>query len=286
MNARASESSGRVGASGACASRKSLPGGCAQHDGMSAERRHFGGQRNEFAAPLQELGGEEHARARILQACGDRAGAEAREDRHYGEPRLEAPVEDGENLRNYRYTERYAVAGLEAEGAQSVGHAIGLLADFMEGDGARVAVLAFPKAGHAIAIRPAVEAIVRDVELSAGEPLRPLRTVGRVEYLPVWLKPLDAHLAHQFVPEALGILAGEAQERLAVVKSEALHEAPDVGGFDPGLSGIPDHAKGRVALPHSVPDAHPGKARFTPWTDELDANSCNNRCNQQGVREV
>ena len=94
------------------------------------------------------------------------------------------------------HTERYAVAGLEAEGEQSVGDTIRFLADLTEGDGARGAVLAFPNAGNAIGIRPTVEAIVRDVESSADEPLCPLRTAARVEHLPVWLKPLDAHFAH------------------------------------------------------------------------------------------
>ena len=85
--------------------QKIVPGGCAQHDGVTGERRHLRGQRDAFAAPLQKVGGEEHPCARILQACRDGARPEAGENRHHGEPRLEAAVEDGENLRDHRHAD-------------------------------------------------------------------------------------------------------------------------------------------------------------------------------------
>src|ERR1022692_3903662 len=70
--------------------------------------------------------------------------------------------------------------------------------------------------------RPPVQAIVRDVETALQKPLRPLRTTAGVDHLAVRIEPLDPHFAHQFVPEALRLLAREAQKcfQLAEPRSE------------------------------------------------------------------
>lgn len=73
---------------------------------------------------------------------------------------------------------------------------------------------------------------MRDVELAADEPLRPFGSAADIEHLLVGREPFDVHFAHRFVPEALRLFAGELQEGFAIVESQALHEAPDVGLAD------------------------------------------------------
>ena len=157
--------------------------------------------------------------------------------------RLEAAVEDGENLRDHRHAQRHAVAGFRGPARAGRWPRDWLpRCSSAKRDRARGAVLAFPDAGHAIRLRPPVQAIVRDVQPAAGNHCAHSGPRLRVEHLAVWLKPLHAHLAHHFVPEALRHLAREAQKRLAIAKPEALHEAPDVGLFDELARRLPDHA--------------------------------------------
>src|SRR3954447_24947764 len=104
-----------------------------------------------------------------------------------------------------------------------MGHAIGLRLDLAESDRACSAALALPNAGHAIAIGPAVQTVVGDVQASAGEPLSPLRSARGIQDVAIGSEPFDAHFAHHFVPESLRIFAREEQKCLAVLKSEALH---------------------------------------------------------------
>ena len=70
---------------------------------------------------------------------------------------------------------------------------------------------------------------MRDIQLAAEEPLRPLRAAADVHHLFVGLEPIDAHGAHELVPESFGLLAGKSQEGFAVVEAQLLHEAPNVG---------------------------------------------------------
>jgi len=63
--------------------------------------------------------------------------------------------------------------------------------------------------------------------------------VGGIEYLVVRVEPLDADFAGKFVPEALGVVAGEGEESFAIGEAEAVHEAKDVGGTDELGRGIP-----------------------------------------------
>src|SRR5207244_4141706 len=104
---------------------------------------------------------------------------------------------------------RDPVASRQPERAESIGHPSGFFVDFGECDRTCGAVLAFPEAGDTIAFRPTVQAIVGDVETSAGEPLCPLHAAAGVQHLLVRLKPLHAHLAHHLVPETLRILPGK-----------------------------------------------------------------------------
>jgi hypothetical protein len=54
------------------------------------------------------------------------------------------------------------------------------------------------------------------------------------------MKPLYAHFAHHFIPEALGIFAREAQELVAAGETQAAQETPDVGLFDELGLRLPD----------------------------------------------
>ena len=138
--------------------------------------------------------------------------------------------------------ERHPVARADPHRRQRIRDAIGFALQFRERHGAGFAALAFPKAGDAIRCGPSIQAVVRDIEFAADEPLRPFGPARSVEHLRIRLKPLDIHFAHDFIPETLGLFPRKAQECLAVVETQALHEAPDVGLLDEFAGGLPDHA--------------------------------------------
>ena len=166
------------------------------------------------------FGGEQHARAGILEPGGDGPAAEAGENRGHYQAQLETAVENGKDLRNHRHGHGDAVAGLKAESGQAVGDTIGVAEQLGESDLAGGSVLRFPDAGQPAGVRsgsgPAIQAIVGDIDAAADEPLGPFGAAGKIEHLAVGMEPLDAHLAHHLMPEALGIFAGEAEERFAV----------------------------------------------------------------------
>ena len=134
--------------------------------------------------------------------------------------------------------------GFETQRRQAVGHAIGIGAQFGEGHGARFAAFAFPNAGDAIGIGPAVEAIVRDVEFAADEPLRPFGSAAGVE-TSAWYgsnhsTPISRMISSQ---NRSGSSRENCRNASRSSKSEALHEAPDVGLLDEFAGGFPDHSK-------------------------------------------
>ena len=89
-------------------------------------------------------------------------------------------------LRDHRHVDGDPVALLHAEPAQRVREAADLLEQLAVGDRARVARLALPVVGDAVAEAGgdmAVEAVDADVELAADEPLR-VRRLPRVELAP------------------------------------------------------------------------------------------------------
>ncbi len=62
--------------------------------------------------------GEQHARTGVLQASGDSPRPEAREDRHHGQPRLKASVQNCEDLGHHRQAQRDAVARPQTQPAK------------------------------------------------------------------------------------------------------------------------------------------------------------------------
>jgi len=79
------------------------------------------------AAAFQSLGGEEQARARILETRRDGARAEAGEDRDYGHSRFETTIQDRQNFGRHRQAQRDAVARFETQCEQAVSHAVGFV---------------------------------------------------------------------------------------------------------------------------------------------------------------
>ena len=160
---------------------------------------------------------------------------------------LEAAVKNGENLRDHGHgTGPRGRRRASPMAASAIGHAIGF-----GRNSAKVTVRVAPLSPSQMqatrsGVGPAVQAIVRDIEPAADEPLGPLGAAAGIEHLVVGLEPFDAHFAHDLIPESLGIFTREAQKRLAVRKPEALHEAPDVGPLDELAGGLPDHANNSV----------------------------------------
>ncbi len=142
----------------------------------------FGRQRQGFAAPLQALGGEHHAGARIAEPRGNGGGAEPGKNRHHRETQLAAAVQNGQDGRDHGQRQGHPVARFQAHGGEAVGHPVGVAPQLGESNLPGGAVFGLPDAGHARAAGrgggPPVQAIVRDIDAAADEPLGPLGAVG------------------------------------------------------------------------------------------------------------
>ena len=100
------------------------------------------------------------------------------------------------------------VALLDAEIGEAVGDLTDLFVQLLEGDDPGVAGLTLPVEGDLVApgLQMAIEAVVRDVQLSVGEPLEE-RCLGIVEDLLRLLEPGDP-LQRLLLPEAKPVLLG------------------------------------------------------------------------------
>ena len=229
-------------------------------------------QRDRPPAALQEIGGEQHSGARILQPYGRCAVTEAGKDRHRNQAQLEAGVENHDDFRNHRHIERHAISRREIEGAQSVRQPVRFTPQFVEGQGADAAVFAFPNDSQQVARCPVgvpVQAVPRDIQLAAGEPARPLHAPRRVQHLLVWLEPLDGEFPHHLLPKLFQVLLRIADEVLVCADPQPLHEAVHIGALDELARGFPDEAGrfhhpvilGRESPPCALLSASPRSAR-------------------------
>ena len=143
--------------------------------------------------------------AGVVDARAQAVGREAAE--HHRVHRADAG--DGEHradrLGDHRQVDRDAVALLDAELGQHVREALDLVGELGVGDLAAVARLALPQQRDAVAVACVdvpVEAVVGDVQLAVGEPLRE-RRVRPVEHFGERLVPVQ--LARAVGPERLTV---------------------------------------------------------------------------------
>ena len=151
-----------------------LDGRCSPSRGR--QRRVDGGlEREDLALAPAAVGGDDELGLGVVDAGAQAVGAEAAEDDRVdgAEPGDGEHGDDG--LGDHRQVDRDAVALADAEGGEHVGGALDLGGQLGVGDAAGVAGLALPVDGDAVAVAGldvAVEAVVGDVELAVGEPLR------------------------------------------------------------------------------------------------------------------
>ena len=164
-------------------------------------------ERHQLPAAIAAVGGDQHRALRIVDAVAQRLRAEAAE--HHAVHRAEAGAgEHGDGqLRHQRHVERDAIALLDAEAAQHVRERVDVAVEVEVGQRAPVAGLAFPDQRGLVAARRAdvaIEAVGRDVQAAAAEPLG----VGRLplEHRRERRDPLE--FVGEPGPERLGILGG------------------------------------------------------------------------------
>src|SRR5439155_3511742 len=109
-----------------------------------------------------------------------------------------------------------------------------------EADLAPVAVFSLPDDRGIRAADITIQAIVDEVQFSAGEPARPFDAPRLVENLTIGLEPGDAGFLDHPGPEFLDPAGRIAQKLLAIAEAQAAQEPPDIGRFNPFLRGFPD----------------------------------------------
>ena len=144
-------------------------------------------ERHRRTAAVLSVAGDDQFGLGILDAGLERRGREPREHHavHRAQPGARQHRDD--RLGHHRHVDRHPVTGPQAEVGQRVGGAAHLVLEFGVGDRAGVVHrLTDPVDRHAVAVAGldvAVDAVVRDVELAADEPLgergiRPVEYVG------------------------------------------------------------------------------------------------------------
>ena len=160
-----------------------------------------------LAAPVAAVGGDQDLGAAVVDPPRQRLGREPAEDDRVGRPDPGAGEHRDRQLRDHRHVDRDPVAGLDAQLLERVGRLADLALEVAEGQRPGVARLADPVVGDLVAeaaLDVAVDAVVADVQLAAGEPLgeRELPLEGRLERL----GPVEP-LARALRPERLEVAA-------------------------------------------------------------------------------
>jgi hypothetical protein len=102
---------------------------------------------------------------------------------------------------------------------------ISLAVKLRERNLARRTIFAFPKNRDAVGIAVAVQAVIGDVQLAAGEPARPLHAFRCIQNFCVWSKPAYPHFLHHRRPELFQMRLRKPDKLLAARDAEALHES-------------------------------------------------------------
>ncbi len=164
-------------------------------------------ERDDLAAPITTVRGDEQDGLRVVDAIAQRLRAESAEDHavHGADPG--AREHRNRELRHHRHVERHAIAALHAKRLEHVGERTDLLIQVPVRERPAIAGLAFPDERGLVATRRTnvpVDAVRRDIQLSVDEPLR----VGRFpfEHARPGLDPVQ--LAGELGPEGLRIRGG------------------------------------------------------------------------------
>ena len=162
-------------------------------------------ERDDRAAPIAAVGGDEHRCGRVVDAIAQRLGAESAE--HHGMDGADARARQHRDrqLGNERHVERDAIALLDAERLQDVGELAHLPEEIEVRQRAPIARLALPDKRRLVAApgaHVAIETIGADVELAADKPLGVRRVP--LEHFRPRLNPLE--LLRKVFPEAFRIL--------------------------------------------------------------------------------
>ena len=164
-------------------------------------------ERHQLAASIAAVGRDQHRALRVVDAIAQRLGAEpAEHDAVHGAEAGAGQHGDGQ-LGDQRQVERDAIALLHAEPAQHVRERVHVAVEIEVGERAAVAGLAFPDDRRLVAARRAdvaIQAVGRDVEAAAAEPLRVRRRP--LEHARERRDPLE--LVGEAGPERLRIRGG------------------------------------------------------------------------------
>ena len=158
-----------------------------------------------LAAPVATIGGDQDLRAAVVDPARQGLRREAPEDDRVGRPDPCAGQHRDRQLRDHRHVDRDPVAGPDAQLLQRVGRLADLAEEVAEGQRPGVARLADPVVGDLVAeavLDVPVDAVVGDVQLAAGEPLRERQLP--FERLVEGLRPVDP-LAGALRPERLEV---------------------------------------------------------------------------------
>ena len=158
-----------------------------------------------LAAPIAAVGGDQDLGPAVVDPARQRLRREAAEHDRVRRPDPGAGEHRDRQLGDHRHVDRDPVAGLDAELLERVGRLADLALEVAEGQRPGVARLADPVVGDLVAqaaLDVAVDAVVGDVELAAGEPLRERQLP--FERLVERLRPVDP-LAGALRPERLEV---------------------------------------------------------------------------------
>ena len=228
---------------------------------------HGGFQGEDLALAPAAVGGDDQLGFGVVDAAAQALGAEAAEHHrvHRAEP---GDGEHGDDrLRHNRHVDRDPVALADAERRDRIGGALDLGGQLRVGEADGVAVLALPVDGDPVAdagLHVPVEAVVGDVELAVGEPLRE-GCVAPVEHLGEGLVPVHV------LPGAVGP-EGEAVGLGIRVEARAGHRVGREIGARWKVAVLMEQAVNRIGR-HADPRRSRGAARMPRTVEQVTVRS-------------
>ncbi len=215
-----------------------------------------------LAAAVADVLREDDAAVGVVDAVGDGVGREAAEDdRVHRADACAGEHRDGE-LRAHAHVNGDAVALLDSERLEDVGELLYLFEELGVGELADFGLsfedgFALPEQGdlvRAVAVSVAVDAVVREVELAAGEPFGV--GAGAVEHFFPGSEPVE--FGSGLGPETFRVIDGAAVHLLVLLERADVGAGGEVGGrredavlAKQGLEGFSSRGSGRHGFPQS-----------------------------------